>query len=68
MNGCMWVVFCLGEEGESFKRDLVNHQIHKTQTIIETVRARHQDPTNVAACGFFHYDRTGKQNLVNLSL
>ena len=53
MNDCMWAVFCLSEEGETFERVLVNHQIHKTQTIVDTVQARLQDVTNVAAkfCG-----------------
>ena len=45
----MSAVFCLSEEGEKFKKILVNHQIQKTQTIIETVQASLQDLTNVAA-------------------
>ena len=39
---------CLSEEGEKFKQFLVNHQIDKTHTIIETVQARLQVLTNVA--------------------
>ena len=49
MNDCMWVVFCLSDDGEKFKRRLVKLQIQKTQMIIETVQARLQDFTNVAA-------------------
>ena len=36
----MWAVFYLGEEGEKLRRILMNHQIPKTQTIIEAVRTR----------------------------
>ena len=35
--------------GRLFFEFLINHTIHKTQTIIETVQARLQDFTNVAA-------------------
>ena len=48
-SNCLWAVLCLSEEDEKFKRIPVNHQIHKTKTIIETVQARLQDLTNVAA-------------------
>ena len=48
-NDCMWSVFCASEESEKFQgKILVDHQIHKTHTIIETVQARLQDLTNVA--------------------
>ena len=40
MNACMWVAFYLGEEGEQFKRIVMNHQIPERQTIIEAVRTR----------------------------
>ena len=36
------------EEGGKVKRSLVNHQTHKTQTIIETVQTRLQELTKVA--------------------
>ena len=49
MNDCMWAFFHLSAEGDTFKKMLVNHQLHKTQTILETVQARLQDLTNVAA-------------------
>ena len=49
MKDCMWLVFSLSEDGVKVKRILVNHQIHNTQTIIETVQARLQDLTTVAA-------------------
>ena len=49
VNDGMWDVLCLSEEGEIFKRFLVNHQIHKKQTITETVQASLQYLTNVAA-------------------
>ena len=39
-------VFHLSEEGEKFKRILANHQIHETQTVIDTVQARLQELTN----------------------
>ena len=48
-NDSMWAVFCLSEEDKKFKRILVNHRIHKTQTTIETAQARLQDLTDVAA-------------------
>ena len=49
MNDSEWAVFYLREEGDRLKIILVNHQIHQTWTIIETVRAGLQDFTNVAA-------------------
>ena len=49
MNDCVWAVSCLSEEGKDFKKILVNHQIRKTQTIVEIVQARLQVFTNVAA-------------------
>ena len=49
MNYCMWAVFYPSEEDEKIKKILVNHQIRKTQTIIETVQAKYRDLTNVAA-------------------
>ena len=50
MNDCMWAVSYLCEEGEKLKVILANHQIHKTQTVIEIiVQARLEDATHVAA-------------------
>ena len=49
MNDCTWAVLNLGEECEKFTSILVNHQIQKIQTIMETLQARRQDITNDAA-------------------
>ena len=63
MNDCMWAVFYLSEEGDTRERILVNHQIHRTQTIIETAHARPQDLTNVAAeFSAISFGKIGKQN------
>ena len=35
-----WAAFYLGEEGETFKRLVMSHQIPKTQPLIEAVRTR----------------------------
>ena len=49
MNGFMWAVFYLSEEGEQIKRIVVDHQIRKTQTIIETVQTRLEGVKNNAS-------------------
>ena len=49
MDDNMWAVFCLSEERRKVQDHLVNHQMIKTSTIIETVQARLQDFTYVAA-------------------
>ena len=49
MDCCMWAILYLSEQGETFKIILVNHQNHRSQTVIWTVQARLQDLTNVAA-------------------
>ena len=46
----LWAVLCLSEEVEKIKIILVDHQILTTyKHMIETVQARLQDLTNVAA-------------------
>ena len=53
MNDCMWAAFCLNEEGEKFKNILMNHQIPKRQTIVESVRTRLEHLKSIALgfCG-----------------
>ena len=48
MNHCMWAAIWLSEEGENVKIILVNHQNHKTRTIIQTAQARLRDLRDVA--------------------
>ena len=55
MNDCLRAAFYLSEEGENVKRTLVNHQIHKTHTIIE----KQTLPENSVE---FLDGKTGKQN------
>ena len=48
MNDCMWAAFSLGDEGEQFKRIVMNHQFLQTQKIIEAVRTRLEQLINYA--------------------